>query len=215
VTNNNPKKSTETTHLVLVVDRSGSMELIRSDMEGGIASLLKEQAAEPGICLVTLVQFDNEYELLCSAVPIAELTDYHLVPRGMTALLDAIGRTIAEVRERFRDVPTEDQPSVVFAVVTDGLENASGEWTRDQVLAAVKERVDAGWNFTFLGADQDAIQEGGRLGFDPDSALTYDKSAVGAAMAMRSLSRSVSRRRRAESTKMGYTDDERRRSSGR
>jgi hypothetical protein len=76
----------------------------------------------------------------------------------------------------------------------------------------VKERVDAGWDFTFLGADQDAIQEGGRLGFDPDSSLTYDRSAVGSREAMASLSRSVSRRR--YGAKLGYTDDERRRSSG-
>jgi hypothetical protein len=81
-------------------------------------------------------------------------------------------------------------------------------------LSAVKERVDAGWDFTFLGADQDAIQEGGSLGVDPDSSLTYDKSAFGSRAAMSSLSRSVSRRRSGESTKLGFTDDERRRSSG-
>lgn len=71
-----------TTLLVLVVDRSGSMESIRTDMEGGIASLLAEQSTEEGCCLVTLVQFDNEYELLADAVPISELLPYRLVPRG-------------------------------------------------------------------------------------------------------------------------------------
>jgi Mg-chelatase subunit ChlD len=203
----------ETTLLVLVVDRSGSMESIREDMEGGIASLLREQAAETGKCLVTLVQFDSEYELLFNAVPIAELDEYRLVPRGSTALLDAIGRTIADVRERLVGLAPEDQPAVIFAVVTDGLENSSREWTRDQVLTAVKGRVDAGWDFTFLGADQDAIREGEHLGVHADSSLRYGKSGVGARMAMESLSASVSRKRKGAAGKLEYTEDERRKSA--
>lgn len=214
MTEKNGNNSNDTTLLVLVVDRSGSMESIREDMQGGIASLLRKQAAEPGTCLVTLVQFDQEYELLASAVPVSELTEYRLVPRGATALLDAIGRTIADVRERLSSVAAEDQPTVVFAVVTDGFENSSREWTRDQVMSAVKERIQAGWDFTFLGADQDAIQEGEKLGIDRGSSLTYDKSAVGAEMAMSSLSASVSRKRRGQAAKTGFTDDERRRSAG-
>ena len=96
-------KGSETTLLVLVVDRSGSMESIRQDMEGGIAALLTEQATEDGICLVTLAQFDNEYELLADAVPVSELLPYRLVPRGSTALLDAMGRTISTVRAEVDD----------------------------------------------------------------------------------------------------------------
>jgi len=214
LTKSKSTKSTDTTLLVLVVDRSGSMESIRGDMEGGIASLIKEQASETGTCLVTLTQFDTEYELLCNAVPVADLERYHLVPRGATALLDAIGRTIADVRARLADLAPEDQPSVVFAVVTDGLENSSMEWSRDKVMAAVKDRIEAGWDFTFLGADQDAIQEGGRLGVDAGSALTFGKTDAGARMAMQSLSRSVSRKRSGETARLQYTEDERRSSAG-
>jgi Mg-chelatase subunit ChlD len=206
-------KGNDTTLLVLVVDRSGSMETIREDMEGGIASLLKQQAAEAGTMLVTLAQFDTEYELLCSALPVAELAPYRLVPRGGTALLDAIGRTIASVRESLADVAPEDRPAVVFAVVTEGLENSSVEWNRDKVMAAVKDRIEAGWDFTFLGADQDAIREGGRLGVDAGSSLRYGKSATGARMAMDSLSASVSRKRRGEARSVQYTEEERRSSA--
>ena len=97
------KKNTQaenTTLLVLVVDRSGSMESIRDDMEGGIKTLLDEQAEEKGACLVTLAQFDDTYELVVEGVPVAELEPYRLVPRGSTALLDAIGRTIGHVKGR-------------------------------------------------------------------------------------------------------------------
>jgi Mg-chelatase subunit ChlD len=213
MTEHQEMNQTNTTLLVLVVDRSGSMESIRQDMEGGIASLLREQAAEAGTCLVTLAQFDTDYELLINAVPVSELGDYRLVPRGATALLDAIGRTIADVRERLTTVAPEQQPEVVFAVVTDGLENSSQEWSRDQVMTAVKDRVDAGWDFTFLGADQDAIREGERLGVDADSSLTFGKSGDGARAAMSSLSSSVSRKRKGEAAKLAFTEDERRRSS--
>jgi Mg-chelatase subunit ChlD len=214
-TKGSPTKKNDTTLLVLVIDRSGSMETIREDMEGGIKTLLAEQATEPGQCLVTLAQFDTEYEILFDGVPVAELGDYRLVPRGSTALLDAMGRTISTVRERLKSLPKEKRPAnVIFAVVTDGLENSSHEWTRDTVMAAVKDRIDAGWHFTFLGANQDAIQEGERLGVDRNASMTFAASAAGSRGAMRSMSASIGRVRRGEAARLDYTDDERGQATG-
>jgi hypothetical protein len=211
---NGASESGATTLLVLVVDRSGSMESIRSDMEGGIKALLHEQEEEPGTCLVTLAQFDDQYELLYQAVPVEEVPSYQLIPRNMTALLDAIGRTIGEVRGWIEQRSTDRRPEhVIFAVVTDGLENSSQEWSRDKVMAAVKERVDAGWHFSFLGANQDAIREGGDLGVGANAAMTYAPSSAGVAAAMQSLSASARRVRRGENSSLGYTEGERRRSS--
>lgn len=205
----------DTTLLVLIVDRSGSMETIREDMEGGIKALLAEQAAEPGTCLVTLAQFDSEYELLFDAIPAAELGDYRLVPRGTTALLDAMGRTISTVRDRLDQLPAGARPGhVVVAVVTDGLENASQEWTRDAVMKAVKDRIDAGWHFTFLGANQDAIQEGERLGVNADASLNFAASPEAARSAVGSLSASMGRMRRGQASGVSFTEEERRRSAG-
>jgi len=204
-----------TTLLVLVVDRSGSMQSIRSDMEGGIRHLLEEQATQPGTCLVTLAQFDTEYELLFQGMPAAEVTGYQLVPRGSTALLDAIGRTIAEVRAWLGKVPAGPRPElVIFAVVTDGLENASREWSRDKVMAAVKERSEAGWQFSFLGANQDAIKEGRGLGVAPAGAMTYAPTPHAAFAAMSSLSHSVSRARSGADPRLTYTDEERQAAAG-
>ncbi len=206
-------KGAETTLLVVVVDRSGSMESIREDMEGGIATLLAEQAAEEGTCLVTLAQFDNEYELVADAVPVSELLPYRLVPRGSTALLDAMGRTISSVRAEIEALPPEDRPRhIVVAVITDGLENASQEWSHLQVMDCVKARIVEGWHFTFLGANQDAIQEGGRVGVAGDSSLTY--AAARSRAAMQSMSASVGRMRRGEAQSLEYTEEERRRSAG-
>src|SRR5580692_6614308 len=126
-------KNAGTTLLTLVVDRSGSMVDIKHDMEGGIKTLIEEQAREEGTCLVTLAQFDNEYEVVADGLPAAGMVPYRLVPRGMTALLDAIGRTIAMVHARIGDMAAADRPAnVLFAVITDGMENASQEWTRLQ-----------------------------------------------------------------------------------
>jgi Mg-chelatase subunit ChlD len=203
-----------TTLLTLVVDRSGSMAPIKDDMEGGIKTLIEEQAGEQGACLVTLAQFDNEYEVVADGVPAAEMTPYRLVPRGMTALLDAIGRTVATVHARIEAMDPEDRPAnVLFAVITDGMENASCEWSRLQVMDSVKARTAEGWHFTFLGADQDAVREGRGLGVDDKASLTWDKSAQGTAGAMRSVSASYRRVRRGEAQSLAYTEDERRAAS--
>jgi Mg-chelatase subunit ChlD len=209
------KSSSSATLLVLVVDRSGSMQSIRSDMEGGIKVLIEEQAMEPGECLITLAQFDTEYEILFQAIPAAEVGQYRLVPRGGTALLDAIGRTIGEVTGTIEAQTVDRRPDhVVFAVVTDGLENSSREWSREKVMAAVKERSDAGWHFSFLGANQDAIQEGGNLGVSPAAAMTYEASSAGVRGAMTSLSASMGRVRSGVDKQLTYTEQERRRSEG-
>ena len=162
-----------------------------------------------------MAQFDNEYEVVADGVPAAEMAPYRLVPRGMTALLDAIGRTIATVHARIESMDPKDRPAnVLFAVITDGMENASCEWTRLQVMDSVKARTAEGWHFTFLGADQDAVQEGPGLGVDADSSLTWEKSARGTAGAMRSMSESYRRLRSGEATRIEYTEEERKAASG-
>ncbi len=190
------------------------MESIRSDMEGGIKALLAQQAKEPGTCLVTLAQFDDHYQLLFQGMPISEFTGYQLVPRGSTALLDGIGRTILEVQASLDKVSEAQRPAhVIFAVVTDGFENASREWTREKVMASVKAQMDAGWHFTFLGANQDAIQEGGTLGVRAASAMTFASSARGVEGALTGVSAAISRVRRGADRSLTFTEEERRKSN--
>ena len=110
--------------------------------------------------------------------------------------------------------PKDRPTNVLFAVITDGMENASCEWSRLQVMDSVKARTAEGWHFTFFGADQDAVQEGRGLGVDDNASLTWDKSAEGTAGAMRSVSASYRRLRRGEAQSLKYTEDERRAASG-
>ena len=205
----------DTALLVLVIDRSGSMASIREDMEGGIKTLLEEQATENGICLVTLAQFDDQYELLAEGVPVRELLPYHLVPRGSTAVLDAIGRTVSHMHSSVEALDSSERPGhIIVAVITDGMENASKEWSRLQVMDSVKARVDEGWHFTFLGANQDAIREGGSIGVAPGSSMTYAATPTGTHEAVRAASASMGRMGRGEAESLEFTEDERRRAAG-
>ena len=203
------------TLLTLVVDRSGSMAGIKGDMERGIKDLIEEHARDEGTCLVTLTQFDDQFDVVADGVPAAQLAPYTLHPRNGTALLDAIGRTIAMVHARLEDMSPEDRPSnVVFAVITDGQENASQEWSRQQVREAIEAKTAEGWHFTFLGADPGAVQEGLALGVDADSVLMWERSDVGTTGALQSLSDSSRRLRSGQARRIEYTEAERQAASG-
>jgi len=108
------------------------MDAIASDVVGGFNSFLAEQRRQPGECRLTLVQFDDQYEVLYAGVPLADvrrLTARTYQPRGSTALLDAVGRTIDAAGRRFSELPEPTRPDrVLMVIVTDGLENASTDF---------------------------------------------------------------------------------------
>lgn len=183
------------THLVLLVDRSGSMRPIAEDMQGGIAQLLADQAAAPGTVTVSLYQFDHEFECVHGPYPIAEVPPFELVPRGSTALLDALGRSITETGEILAGLQEHHRPEkVIFAVITDGAENRSQEWSRDQVASLINQQTEAyGWEFLFLSADLAAIGEARSLGFGRTE--HFEHTSAGTRVGTQSLSRSVTRSR--------------------
>ena len=151
------------THLTLVVDRSGSMSDIRDDAQGGIQELLREQFAESGKLTVTLVEFDDVANDV-ARIATSPFT-YELHPRGTTALLDTVGREVAQTGIDLGALPEADRPGrVVFVVVTDGAENASTEYTLEKLSADIaRQRDQFNWQFQFIGAGEDAWQ-GAELG---------------------------------------------------
>jgi len=168
--------------LVFIVDRSGSMSNIASDMEGAIKSVLKDQKEKhKGEIRVTFVRFDTEYEEVFSNTPIGEVEDISIKPRGGTALLDAMGRTINSFERRFSETDKKNRPKrVLFLIITDGEENSSREYLRDKVFGIIETiKRDHNWGFTFIGANQDAIAEGGHLGIGRSDSLNYDASHEG------------------------------------
>ena len=201
------------TDITLVVDRSGSMLQVKEDAEGGVNTFIVEQGKEPGEALLTLVQFDTEYEFLHKGVPIQQVPKYELVPRGMTALLDAVGKAINETGERLAKMDEEDRPGlVIFVVMTDGHENSSKEFTKSQLKKMIERQQDEfNWHFTFLGANQDAFAEAGGLGIDADGVANYamDKVVATYQATGSKVSRMRAQHRAGETVKNEFTDEER------
>ena len=167
---------------------------------------------------MTLARFDNEYELVFSDVAVERVGPLQLDPRGSTALLDSIGRLIVDAGARLAALPEGERPgTVVVAVMTDGLENASREWTHPAIKALVDQQTGAyGWQFLYMGADQDAVEVGSGLGIDAAHAMTWTRgSAVAAMQATSAKVADLRRARRADpaAAMRAYTAAERREAS--
>ncbi len=166
------------THIVLIVDRSGSMESIKTDAEGGINALIREQKEQPGRATLTLVQFDSDdsYETVHNCKDLKDVTpNYKLEPRGGTPLFDAVGRGIVEAGKFLGSLKEENRPGLVsFVIATDGLENSSKEFTQAKVAEMVKHQTEKySWDFIYIGANQDAVLVGGSIGIIAGKSATY------------------------------------------
>ncbi len=176
----------ELTELIFILDRSGSMSGLESDTIGGFNSLLQKQRKEPGDCIVTTVLFDDKYELLHDRLSLAgveDLTDKDYYVRGSTALLDAVGRTIAKTdNARRHTAESERAEKVVMVITTDGMENASREYDYRKVKKLIEQKKEEGWEFLFLGANIDAVETASRFGIGADRAANYHADSAGTAL---------------------------------
>lgn len=163
------------TDITMVLDRSGSMSALREATIEGFNAFIAEQRGTTGRCTLTLVQFDHEYESVYTAIDLAVVPPLVLVPRGTTALLDAIGQAVHATGARLGAMPETERPgSVIIGIMTDGHENASRELTHAAVKALITEQTEKySWTFLYLGANQDAIEVGVGLGVAAGLSLTY------------------------------------------
>ncbi len=195
--------------LVCVVDRSGSMQPLAADAIGGFNAFLAGQRALPGAARLTLVLFDHEYLVPYGRVPLADVPDLDertYVPRGSTALLDALGRALTGLAERIGAGPAAEHPAkVIVAVLTDGAENASREWTFARVSDLIKARQAAGWEFVFLAANQDAFAAASRVGISRADAFAFEASPAGTGKAFGVVHEEVARRRAAPRRAEGHS----------
>ena len=161
------------TDIFSIRDRSGSMSRIKSDVEGGFQTFLEDQKKVEGQCNMSLYDFDSKYEVVYEDVSVAEASAPPLVPRGNTALLDAIGRTVEARGAKYAAMPEEERPEhVICIIMTDGEENASQEYTLDTIKAMLEHQQEVyGWQVIYLGANQDAIAVAGRMGIQRGSTL--------------------------------------------
>lgn len=191
-------------HIALAIDRSGSMTGKEVDAEGGLAAFLEQQ--EPAGTTVSLYEFDNEYTPVYEAEALADVPPYTLVPRGTTALLDAIGRTIVATKTMVKAMEEDERPEkVILLILTDGHENASKKYTLPGVRKLIEKRRAKGWEVLFLGCSEDAIDVGRSMGVSYNTVAVYDDDRI--TDAMRTAGGMVSRG--TTSGIYAYTDEER------
>jgi hypothetical protein len=175
----------EADEIILIADRSGSMTSIRADAEGGINEFIREQKKE-GNANFTLVEFDDSIDAVHKQTDIKNVADYELLPRGMTALYDAIGATLANADK----ITTTGKK--ICVIVTDGGENSSREWSQKAIFDRIDSLKENGWDFLFLAANQDAMGVGMSLGIEAGETVTFAADAVGASSAYAATTNYVS-----------------------
>lgn len=172
------------TDITIVLDRSGSMASVCDDTIGGFNTFLAEQRKGPGTAAITLHQFDDQFETVIHAQDVKtapDLTSKTFVPRGNTALLDAIGRAIKDTGNRLETMKDSERAGkVAFVIITDGFENASHEYDRAKVFEMIEhQRAKYSWEFVFLGANQDAIATAAGIAIPHANAMTYAANTKG------------------------------------
>lgn len=204
---------TNHTDITIILDRSGSMSSVADDTIGGFNRFLSDQQAAPGTASITLNQFDDQFETVLNGVEIhsaKSLDRTTFVPRGYTALFDAIGRSITDTGARIEAMPESERPEkVVCVIITDGHENASREFIKPKVMEMIQhQREKYQWEFVFLGANQDAIAAAKGFGIAASNAMSFAGNGQGVTAAFASTSRNL-QQYRAGGQSMAYSTQDR------
>ncbi len=201
------------TEIVFILDRSGSMSGLEADTIGGFNSMIAKQKKEDGEAYVSTVLFDDQCEVLHDRVPMDKvpvMTEEEYYVRGCTALLDAVGGAIHHIANVHKYARDEDRPEkTLFVITTDGMENASKRYSYEKVQAMLKkEQEKYGWEFIFIGANIDAVQEAKRFGIRKERAVNYVHDEIGTEAVYRSVSKAVCAMRMADASCAGSAIDE-------
>lgn len=169
--------------ILVVLDRSGSMQEGKADHEGGLRSFVEDQKALPGEVRFTMVQFDSNdpCEVVYDRVPMADVQTITLTPRGGTPLYDGVGMALSHLAGRQQTDPSDQK---IVMVITDGEDTGGREWTKATVKARITELEKSGWTFLFLGANIDAFGEGPAIGIAAAQSANFSPQTVGAVQAM-------------------------------
>ncbi|WP_210364196.1 vWA domain-containing protein [Bacillus sp. REN3] len=187
------------TEIIFLLDRSGSMAGLESDTVGGFNSFVKKQCELDGQTVLTTVLFDDRYEVLWNGIDAKDalLTQDEYFVRGTTALLDAIGKSILDVGWRLSKTVEEQRPGkVIFVITTDGMENASREFTYRKVKELITHQQEKySWEFIFMGANIDAAKEADSIGIDAKHAYTFEASHEGVEKMYEMVTETISEKR--------------------
>ena len=205
------KMRQDLTDITVVLDRSGSMAVVANDTKHGFDQFVRDQREAPGDAVLTLVQFDTDYEFIHKARNIQDVPELKFKPRGLTALLDAVGKAIVETGERLSKMAEYERPGkVVFVIMTDGEENSSKEYTKAQINEMISKQSNVyKWQFVFLGANQDAIQAGVSYGIDATNSINFAHTGKGTTNVFAATSSNLKSYRAGTCDNMSYSDVDR------
>lgn len=203
------------THIVLLIDRSGSMINIKKDMEGGLADFIAKQKLEEGECTITTAQFDTgEVDYIHKLSKLNEVKEIKIDPRGGTALIDSMVKVIEQSGKELAALDESQRPErVLFITITDGEENSSREFTNQQLAERIKHQEENyKWEFVYIGANQNAFDVARQMGvsnFEAKS-MNYSCTSTGTAAMFSNLSSATTRYRSATNTSntFAYTAQE-------
>lgn len=197
------------THIVIVLDSSGSMKFIEDETQQALSAFVNEQKLVPGKATLSYYTFNGFVNHEFSLKNLEDVSNLRLIPNGLTALHDAMGYAIETEGGALANLSDDARPGkVIVVVITDGYENASKEYTSSSVKALVEEQTNKyGWEFVFLGANQDAVLTAGEFGIDKNSTLTYAATAGGVGTYSRLVSSYVTTTR--SGVKAAFTDADR------
>lgn len=193
------------TEVVFILDRSGSMSGLEADTIGGFNSMIEKQKKEEGEAFISTVLFDDRTEVIYDRVDVNKIepmTDNQYYVRGCTALLDAIGGAVHHISNVHKYAREEDRPEkTLFIITTDGMENASRQYSYDKVKEMIEKKKENGWEFLFLGANIDAIEVAGKFGISADRAINYECDHEGTRLNYQVLGNAISAVRRSKNAK--------------
>lgn len=201
-------------HITVILDRSGSMATIKDDIIAGFNSFLNSQKKLLSDCTFTLIQFDtvNPYEIIYDFKPISEvdgLNDNIFVPRGGTPLLDCIGRAIQDIGLKLTSNESKKVDKIFFVIITDGQENSSREFIKDDIVKLIKEKQSKDkWEFIFLSADLEAISDAYSYGINQEASALFYKNSKSIDLIMNKLSDEMLKARSEESYKIRFKESD-------
>jgi hypothetical protein len=194
---------TNLTWIVPVLDESGSMQSIKKDTIGSYNQFIDEQKKVEGEAYVAFYKFNSTIQKVFESniQSVELLNEKTYVPAHMTRLYDAVGQAIKETKDKIKALPEDERPEkVLFVIITDGEENSSREYNREKVFEMISKREKKGWAFLYLGANQDAMKEGGKIGVNKFNTVTWTADSIGVNNAFMATSNYATKYRKAKSS---------------
>lgn len=173
------KPTNETTHIIAILDRSGSMQSVATDAIGGYNKFLEDQRKGKDKATISGYLFDDKFETLYNGEVldiknVPDLTDKEFIPRNSTALLDAIGKAVVAYK-----ATGNKADKVLVIIVTDGEENASREFSRKDIADLIASHKKLGWQFLFLCSTEDALTTSQSLNISANNTFQFANTSLG------------------------------------